>query len=381
MIKTRYQATRHISILSAAKNSLLSILKIVIGYVGHSHALIADGIHSLSDLITDGLTLIAAKAGGQLPDEEHPYGHQRIETIAAIIIAFILIFVAISLSYDAIYHLLHKKTISIPEISVVVVAIFSLGINEALYQYTYKIGNKFNSNLLISSAWHNRSDALVSIVVLVGVIGTWIGLVYLDLLCTLLIALLIFKIAGQMIWSGVSELIDTGVDTHTLNDIISCIQKVSGVLSIHQLRTRLHGGNIYIDVHILVEPFISVSEGHYISDHVYLSLLKKFKNILDVTVHIDSEDDEKAKPSLHLPNRAQLTKRLNKVWCDLPGFTDIQKILLHYINGEIWVEVYLPCSLHKNNNDKTLTQSYRQAATSIKGVKKVNLCFVGELED
>src|SRR5262249_30587516 len=155
------KVTRRVSLISALKNTLLSLLKIIIGYFGHSHALVADGLHSISDLITDGLTLVAAKAGGQVPDKEHPYGHQRIETIAAIIIAFILIFVAATIGYHALHHLFSGEALEKPNISVIIIAFISVIVNEWLYRYTLFAGKKVASNLLISSAWHNRSDAFV----------------------------------------------------------------------------------------------------------------------------------------------------------------------------------------------------------------------------
>lgn len=348
MVKSRYQATKHITIISAIKNCLLSVLKIVIGYTGHSHALIADGVHSLSDLVTDGLIYIAAKTGGQSPDEDHPYGHQRIETIATIIIAILLIFVGAMIIYDEVYRFLNHAPTPVPQTSVIIVAIASIILNEGLYHYTINIGNRVQSSLLISSAWHNRSDAFVSLIVLLSAAGMLLGFHHLDLIGTLIIALLILKTAFKMAWSGARELVDTGVESQVIAEIKECIRKVNGVVSVHQLRTRTHGNNIFVDVHIIVDPFVSVSEGHYIGEQVHQQLIEHFKNISDVTVHVDAEDDEISQTSLRLPNRHELLASLEKYWGDLPGYSHIRKINLHYINGQLLVEVYLPLGTDTN---------------------------------
>lgn len=375
MDTARYQVTKKVTIISAVKNSALSIAKIIIGYVGHSHSLVADGLHSLSDLVTDGFVLLAAKAGGQLPDTEHPYGHQRIETLATIIIAFILIFVAGTICYDTINHLVSHQELPIPSFSVIVITIISLGTNEWLYHYTKRVGQQYHSSLLKTAAWHNRSDAFVSFIVLVSVVGVMLGLRYLDLVGAILIALLIFKIGFGMIWKSTKELIDTGVDAETLAAINASIATVPGVLAIHQLRTRLHGENIFIDVHILVDPYISVTEGHHISERVQLKLLQEFEKIIDVTVHIDPEEDEIFIPSLNLPNRKDLHQQLDVCWKDLPGYPNQCKTTLHYIEGKLNIDVYLPQSL-VNGQEQQLFEAYQKRVEHIPYIGKVTLHFV-----
>lgn len=303
---SRYRAVKKVSFVNASINSLLAIFKIIIGVIGNSHALVADGIHSFSDLLSDALVLLAAKMGSQNPDEEHPYGHHRIETIGAVIISVILLVVAGSIVYETMVHLIEPSTLAIPTYPVLIVAFVSVAANEWLYRYTLKVGNKINSNLLITNAWHNRGDALVSIIVLVTAAGAMLGIKHLDAIGAIIIALLIAKMGIKMIWSSISELIDAGADQETVEKIKHAITSVPGVVSIHQLRTRLHAGNIFIDVHIIVDPCISVSEGHYISDQVYSKLSKKIEHVADITVHIDPEDDETNMPSLPLPNRPSI---------------------------------------------------------------------------
>ncbi|MCH9643714.1 MAG: cation diffusion facilitator family transporter [Gammaproteobacteria bacterium] len=375
MDNQRYKTTRNVSIVNALTNTLLAIFKVVIGSIGNSHALVADGIHSFSDVISDALVLVAAKIGGRHPDKRHPYGHQRIETIGAIIIAIILLFVGAGIIFDTIQHIISHETKPLKGIMVLIVAIVSIFTNEWLYHYTKKAGKKVNSNLLLTNAWHNRSDALVSVIVLISVIGTLLGIHYLDAAGALIIAILILKIAIKMVWTSLSELIDAGVDDDTLKKIRHVISGVAGVVSIHQLRTRLHGGNIFVDVHIMVEPKISVSEGHYISDQVLAHLMNDMQNISDITVHIDPEDDEKCLPNLRLPNREALQQKLKEVWHDLPHYEQIQKLLLHYLDGQIHVEVYFPHEAFKNQDQDAILQKYQAACKSLNEIKQVDLFF------
>ena len=371
--KNRYQQAKIASFINGITNTLLALFKIMTGYFGNSHALIADGLHSFSDLITDALVLLAAKAGGRHPDLEHPYGHQRIETIAAIIIAFVLIGVGASIIYDVWPHLFGHTTTPRPDIPVIIVAIVSIGANEWLFRYTLKVGKRINSNLLITNAWHNRSDAYVSIIVLASVIGAYIGWPYFDAIGAVIVALLIVKMGIQNIWTSLRELIDTGVDPDMLNKIMHSITATPGVESIHQLRTRTHGGSVLVDVHIIVSPTISVSEGHFISEQVHLRLLNLCNTISDVTVHIDPEDDEIYMPSRGLPSRVELEQQLADCWLDLPGYAQIEKIQLHYLNGQLQVEVMLPISAVAELGLHELQQQYQQAVANIPAITQVKL--------
>ena|SRR3990167_448218 len=372
---TRYRTVIRVTLVNSGVNSLLAVLKILVGYFGHSQALIADGIHSLSDLITDLLVLIAARLGDQLPDKEHPYGHRRIETIAAIIISVVVIVVALGIAYDTIEHILHY-TLERPDIYVLIIAALSVFANEGLFRYTLAQGNKITSDLLRTNAWHNRSDAFVSLIVLISAGGTWLGINYLDSVGALIIAGLILKMGLTMIWGSLKELIDTGVDDSTLAAITTEIQNVPGVLSVHQLRTRSHSGLIFVDVHIQVNPNISVSEGHYIGEQVHLKLLKNFSHISDVTVHIDPEDDEISHPSVDLPNRKEVHHLLKKQWKTLPSYHRIRRTILHYLNGKLHVEIYMPAlSPHQKMQPSELELIYQNAVKEITFIEKVTIYY------
>ncbi len=357
----RFRTAAVVTTVNAAANSLLALFKILVGYLGYSQALIADGLHSFSDLITDGLVLFAARMGSQSPDKEHPYGHRRIETISAVIISLVLIAVGLGIAYDSIHHLTHRLHLQKPGWSVVVVAVVSVIANEGLFRYTLHQGNKIQSDLLRTNAWHNRGDALTSIIVLISVIGALFGVLWLDAIGALIIAALILKMGIRITWKSIKELIDTGVDESTLKKISGIISSVSGVVAIHQLRTRSHGDHVFVDVHIQVQPNISVSEGHYISEQVHLMLMNQLDCVADVTVHIDPEDDQQSMLSINLPNRNAINESLQHCWKNLPGNDRIRRKVLHYLNGKLQVEIYLPLEVVQDINRETLEAMYNES--------------------
>lgn len=371
MEKTRYQTARKVTLISALTNTLLAIGKVAVGYLGYSHALIADGLHSFSDLISDALVIIAAKAGERVPDEGHPYGHRRMETMGAIIISLLLIIVAGTIVYDAVVHIIAGESVHAPEFIVLIAALVSILANEWLYRFTLKKGKAINSALLITNAWHHRGDALSSVIVLLAAGGAMLGIPYFDAIGAVLIAILIFKMGFQMMISGLKELVDAAVDSNTLAQIRAVIKSVPGVVTVHQLRTRMHGGNILVDVHIIVDPYISVSEGHHIGECVHVALMQEVRNVKDVIVHIDPEDDSVSMPSLDLPNRRTIEEKLSKRWQNLPAFPGIKRITLHYLNGQLTVEISIPASAVSSINLPQLTEQYRKAASDIPEIADV----------
>lgn len=359
-----------VSLTNAGVNLLLAVLKILIGKIGYSQALIADGVHSFTDLISDTLVYVAARASVQNPDKEHPYGHQRIDTITTIVIGLILFTVAALLLNEAILQLIHH-TSQKPTMPVVAIAVVSIIVNEWLFRYSSSEGKKINSSLLITNAWHKRSDVFVSLIVLISVIGTILGWSWLDAIGAIIIAILIIKMAITMTWHAGQELIDHGVDEKTLAEIQKTIKSVSGVVSTHQLRTRLHGNSIFVDLHVIVDPFISVSEGHHIGQEVHATLLKNVKNLNDVIVHVDPENDETARPSLHLPNRDAIKKMLEMRWSSLPGYDKIKKMTLHYIGGHLYIEIFIPQEVIENFSSTDLLIQYQNGICDIPDIASV----------
>jgi cation diffusion facilitator family transporter len=369
----RLKTTRVVSLVSALINLILAVLKVLVGIFGNSHALIADGVHSFSDLFSDALVYFAAKFGEASPDEEHPYGHHRIETIAAIIIALLLLAVGVGIIYESVQHFVSKTTVEVHGIPVIIIAVISIIANEWLFWYTYKAGKKIHSNLLITNAWHNRSDALVSVIVLLSVIGSYFGFPYLDSIGAAIIAILILKTSLGMMRRSFSELIDAAVDKETLRKIRSIINDVNGVTGIHMLRTRMHAGKVFVDVHILVDPKISVSEGHYISDQVNKALSLQLEEVSDITVHIDPEDDEKIMHSLNSPSREDIEFRLREHWKSLDIYDDISRILIHYLDGKLQIEVFIPHTVINGMQGDKVLQDLCDAARGINDIENIEL--------
>ena len=345
-LKERYRHVRRVTLVGSAVDLMLGIIKITGGWLSHSQALIADGVHSLSDLATDVLVLYAAKHAHAEADEDHPYGHARIETAATVGLGVALLFVSIGIVYDAVGALLNPEALVVPEAWAMGLAAISVISKEAVYHYSMRYARRLNSDLLRANAWHSRSDAISSVVVIIGVGGALLGYTYLDAVAALLVAIMIGKVGFDVAKSSVSELIDTGLDTDQLEDLRDTIQSVDGVENLHLLRTRRMAGRVLVDVHlILSDPRVSVSEGHQISETVRSVLMGRSENIADVTVHIDPEDDEHAAPGKHLELRDQVLSRLRACWQHLPAAEQIRHVNLHYLNGKIHVEVELPLAL------------------------------------
>lgn len=332
----RYWQAKKVTLIGAIVNGLLGCLKLIGGILFHSHALFADGIHSFSDLLTDVMVLFASKYGSLDADESHPYGHQRIETAATLLLSLFLILAGAGIAWDALNELI-TQTHTRPGWLTLPIIIMSIAANELLFHYMHFVGEKIQSPLIIANAWHHRSDAASSLVVLIGLIGSLAGYLYLDSFAAVVVGLMIVKMGWDYGWNSVKELVDTAVEPELLLQIEDVIQQVAGVERIHQLRSRFMGGDVFIDVHILVSPQISVSEGHYIAQHVHNRLMEQFKQVKDVIVHVDPEDDEISSPSLGLPNRDEVREQLlNDMQLDYP---EILFWNLHYLNGKIIIDI------------------------------------------
>lgn len=338
----RYRESRRVTLIGATVDLLLGVAKIIAGYLGSSAALIADGIHSLSDLVTDGLVLFAMKHGSREADEAHPYGHGRIETLFTIILGVALVAVAIGIAWDAIARIADPARLMQPGWLALVVAVISIVAKEIIYRYTMAAAKKFNSNLLRANAWHSRSDAISSVIVAIGIIGYMAGFTYLDSVAAIGVAVMIAKIGWELSWQSAQELIDTAMEPEQVQNIRNAILSVDGVDALHMLRTRRMGSDGLVDVHILVNPRISVSEGHRISDRVREEIIQQESNVTDVMVHIDPEDDEITAPYGNLPMRDDITESLKQLWQGIEAAKYIENTTLHYLDGKIHVEVLLP---------------------------------------
>lgn len=379
-LEQRTQEINRVTWWGLLVNLVLAVVKIVGGTLGQSQSLFADGLHSLSDLVSDAMVLVAAKHAGEEADDDHPYGHGRFETLATVGLGLFLVAVALGIAYDAAYRVLEEESQSVPALFTLVIALFSILSNEGLYHITHRVGLKINSQMLIANAWHHRSDAISSIVVLIGIAGAQMGLPILDPIAAFIVALMIAKIGYDLSYSSVRELVDTALDPDVVKAIKAKILENEDVLELHMLRTRRMGHTALVDVHILVQPKLSVSEGHHISESVENALKSTFEEINDVTVHIDPEDDEnvvEGKSSCrNLPLRSELIISLHEAWSKTPELKAIDDITLHYLDGKISVDATMPLTVLDSINDAdALKTKFKESCLSVCCVGDASLKF------
>ena len=344
----RYEATRKVTLIGVIVNILLSLVQLVGGFFTHSQALIADGMHTLSDLASDFVVLFAAKLASKDADEDHPYGHERIETVATVVLGMALAGVAVGIGLNAFDRLIHPEKLLQPTSLAILLALVAIIAKEGLYQYTSHIANKVDSNLLRANAWHHRSDAIPSLLVALGVAGSaLLQIPWLDAVAAILVAIMIFYMGVRLILDSTMELVDTSVELDKVFKIKAFIRQIEGVESLHLLRTRKMGSKVLADVHIQVNSYISVSEGHYIAENVMTKTSKAFPEMTDITVHIDPENDETSSPSGELPSRNDLMKQLDPKLQKIGLADNIVNIALHYLDGKIDIEIYLKTTFNE----------------------------------
>ena len=298
----------------------------------------ADGLHSLADLIADFLVLFANKKSHRSADVSHPYGHARIETATSFLLGVMLIALGIGLLWNAGIRLQYPSAIQAVHVATLYIALLTLVCKELLFRYMIDIAKRLRSQMLVANAWHARSDAASSFVVLIGIGGNLLGMHFLDLVAAILVAFMIARMGWKMAFQALSELIDTALDEEAVNAIRTTIEATPGVVDLHELRTRKMGDSGLVDAHILVDPRLSVSEGHYIAERARKRVLDQH-DVMDVLVHIDPEDDLKAMPSAHLPSRAELIGQLQAALQD--SLPTPERIVLHYLDGRVEAELYL----------------------------------------
>ncbi|MCC5811403.1 MAG: cation transporter [Ectothiorhodospiraceae bacterium] len=279
-----WRSKRRVTLIGAAVNLVLSIGKIAFGLLGHSQALVADGVHSLSDLVSDGIVLAAARYGSQKADHDHPYGHARIETVATVAIGLLLLLVAAGFVLDAGSRLLQPETLPHPGWLALIAAVVSVLLKELLFRYTRLVARQTGSALILANAWHHRSDALSSLVVIGGIAGALLGAVWLDAVAAILVAAMIGRMGWDFVWSGTRELVDTGLEQEQLKELGAQILAVPGVKNYRQLRSRRMGPQVLLDVHVQLQGQLSLAEASSISERVRNRLLALNPDVVDVLV-------------------------------------------------------------------------------------------------
>lgn len=337
----RFAAAQKCTWISVGINLLLTVLQLVVGYFGRSQALIADGLHSLSDLLSDFLVLFANRQSSRHADAEHPYGHARIETAATLLLGSALAVLGVSLLVAAGMRLQEPQNLQTVHPVTLWVALLTLAAKAGLYHYLMAVAKRVRSQLLAANAWHSRSDAASSLVVLAGIGGNLLGFTFLDLIAAAVVGVMIARMGAKLALDAMAELIDTGLEEEEVEAIRHTLLYTPGVCGLHGLRTRKMADHALVDAHIMVDPRISVSEGHYIAEAARQAVLSEH-HVLDVMVHIDPEDDRKVRPNAHLPDRAALLALLAERLGE-PSIRD-GRVTFHYLDGKVEAEIHLPAA-------------------------------------
>ena len=284
---TQAAAKRRVTWAGLAVNLPLAIGKIVIGAIGQSQALVADGVHSLADLASDITVLWALGHSARGPDSDHPYGHGRFETLATLAVAAALVLAALGILIDAGTRLLADAPPAAPAGTALAMALASLAAKEALYQITVRVGRRTGSALIVANAWHHRSDALSSVVAGIGIAGGMAGFALLDPLAAAIIAAMLLRIAWTHGRGAVSELVDTQPEERDRAAIADALRNCPGVADLRDLRVRRHGGALIADASLLVDPSITVTEGHRISEAAHARVIAAIPALEQIVLHVE----------------------------------------------------------------------------------------------
>lgn len=278
-----------VSFATIVGNVLLSIFKLLAGIIAHSNAMISDAIHSASDVFSTIIVLIGIKLSAKNPDKEHPYGHERLECVAAIVLSIILLITGLGIGAEALKTITQEEytSLQVPGILALIAAIISIAAKEAMYWYTRYYAKKIDSSALLADAWHHRSDAISSIGALIGIAGARLGFPIMDSLASLVIFVFIVKASYDIFMDAMDKMVDHSCDEETETRLRDCVEKNKNVLGIDLLQTRIFGNKIYVDVEIAVDGSLSLKEAHGIAEDIHDRIEKNFSKVKHIMVHVN----------------------------------------------------------------------------------------------
>ncbi|MCB8890593.1 cation diffusion facilitator family transporter [Vreelandella malpeensis] len=372
-----HREAKRVTYIGAWLDAVLSIVKVAVGFLVGSAALIADGIHSLSDLVTDGFVLAAIHYGRQEPDKDHHYGHGRIETLTTLLLGSILIFVAGGIAWSSLDRLVSGQGVSAPGFVAIGITVVALASKEWIFRYTMRVAKRVKSKLLEANAWHSRSDALSTAVVLVALLGAQFGVGWLDAVAAVVVGLLVGKVGWDLLWQSARELVDTALPEDVQQQMHDVAHSVSGVDSVHDLRTRQSAGWVMVDLHIVVGPTITVSEAHEIGNEVSRRLRQAFPLLTDVIFHIDPEDDAgEGDPSKlpGLPLRPEVEAALDARWYAHPVWRTLNELQLHYLDNKVSVSLIISDAVHQP--PQCLASQLKAMAADIEWLGHVEILYI-----
>lgn len=287
--KSFEQIATHVSMVSIIGNLILSLFKFIAGIVANSGAMISDAVHSSSDVISSVIVIIGVRISAKESDREHPYGHERMECVASIILSVILAMTGLFIAWEAILKISsgNYNKLSVPGYLALIAAVVSIIAKEGMYQYTRVYAKRIDSFALMADAWHHRSDALSSIGALIGIGGAIIGFKVLEPVASIVICVFILKAAYDIFLDSIDKMVDHSCDEDTEKEIYDEIMKVEGVIRIDMLQTRIFGSKIYVDVEIAADGNKKLIETHQIAENVHNNLEERFPKIKHIMVHVN----------------------------------------------------------------------------------------------
>lgn len=280
-------AATRVSLVSMITNVILTLLKLAAGLLAHSGAMISDAVHSASDIFSGLIVLLGVKISTKEPDEQHPYGHERYECVAALLLSGILAVVGGAIGIGAVKDIISGKAAEIPGLLALIAAVVSIAVKESLFWYTRGYAKKYRSTALHAEAWHQRSDALSSIGALIGIAGARMGVPVMEPIASLIIALFILRVAIRIFKEAIDQMVDHSCNEEAEEAFRTTALEQPGVLGVELLRTRMFGNRVYVDLEIAADPNLTLAAAHEIAEDVHDAIEKTFPEVKHIMVHVN----------------------------------------------------------------------------------------------
>ena len=373
-----------VTLLGLAANLILALAKGFIGIIANSSALIADAGHSVSDLLSDGITLWAVRMSGIPKDKNHPYGHGKFETVGTFIISLLLLFTGIGVAG----HVFNRMDASVvPGTIALWMAGIAIIVKEALFHVTRMVGRRTGSRVLMANAWHHRSDAISSVAALLGIAGAQLGIPLMDPIAGMLVAGLIIKTGIDIGYESIRELTDETVEEDVISELGKIMSGIEGVDHYHEMRARSMGPHLLVDLHIQVDSMMSISAAHQVAERVRLEILEKLPAVNEVLVHVDAEDDhvgdegsELLQDIVLMRPQGEIENDVKKVLAEIPEIQGITHIYCHYLNQKLTVQVNILLDAEMRIRDaQKIASAARRKIEQIKDIDSADLHL--ELDD
>ncbi len=373
-----------VTLLGLAANLILALAKGFIGIIANSSALIADAGHSVSDLLSDGITLWAVRMSGIPKDKNHPYGHGKFETVGTFIIALLLLFTGIGVAG----HVFNRMDAPVvPGTIALWMAGIAIIVKEALFHVTRMVGRRTGSRVLMANAWHHRSDAISSVAALLGIAGAQLGIPLMDPIAGMLVAGLIIKTGIDIGYESIRELTDETVEEDVISELGKIMSGIEGVDHYHEMRARRMGPHLLVDLHIQVDSMMSISAAHQVAERVRLEILEKLPAVNEVLVHVDAEDDhvgdegsELLQDIVLMRPQGEIENDVKKVLAEIPEIQGITHIYCHYLNQKLTVQVNILLDEQMRIRDaQKIASAARRKIEQIKDIDSADLHL--ELDD